>query len=211
MKKKQPFSLLEIIIGLSFLSIISVFLLSQLFSSVKLLTKTTEIKKTALTRAFIQERLSTLLSCIEPCLEPVAEVSKSCFYTGNSPQLLHFIFYQKADPDPLFSGFIQASLKLSNKQLLLEMHPFDSETPQSCRQEILLENVESMSLLFYKRPQALSSAPSRLPEKLSSWGSDFPDLPLAFILDLTLSNDEHLTYTFYISSKIQPIYYEEAP
>jgi hypothetical protein len=213
LRKKWSFTLLEILLAFSILSMILAFLFHSLRTSAMFNTKSDALRHFFFERYHIEERLSQLLSRVEPCLTPLLENGASAFYTNEEPQIsLHFIFDHGIDPDETFTGLVEGHLFLEKKMLVLELRPVNPLNAMNLRREILLTNVNALSFLFYQRPSLVQRSKNTTSEAtfevLSKWPIDFPDIPYCLTLSLELEDKSLLKYSFYLSSSIQPIRYD---
>lgn len=214
-KKKHSFTLIEVALSFSILSIIILFLLSTFRSSIVLSSKVEKARHLIFSRYHIHERLSQIFFKVESCVNPLLEQGEAAFYTEEgsehtTPSSLYFTFDNGIDPEEAFTGFVYGKLFLQNHSLFLELWPAKEKNSTKRRCEELFKNVESLSFTFYKRPTLM--ADSKDIKQCNEWPTQYSDIPYCFTLSLklkeALSIDDSLDYSFYLSSKIQPIHYE---
>jgi hypothetical protein len=210
-KRKQAFTLIEVALSFSILSIIILFLFSTFRSSIVLSSKVEHVRHLIFSRYHIHERLSQMFFKIDSCINPLLELGESAFYTKEtrettSPSSLYFTFDNGIDPEEEFSGMVCAHLFLENTTLFLEMWPMKEKNSSKRRCEELFKKIDSLSFIFYKRPSLLSS--SKDIELCKIWPIEYSDIPYCMTLFLKLQDETSIDYSFYLSSKIQPIHYE---
>lgn len=95
---------------------------------------------------------------------------------------------------------------------MLEITPIVPDHSSHKRQESLLQDIQSLSFLFYKRPslvhQNKTTSSKECFEMSSKWPLDYPDIPYCMTLSLQLQDKSLLEYSFYLSSSIQPIRFD---
>jgi len=166
---KQPFVLLEILIGLSLMSMLLVFLFSFLAQNMRMEQKMEQARSYLLERQNVQIRLQDLFTSL------TRTQLQSPLYTqplsGDEIPSLILHFDNGIDPDPAFSGPLLGRLYLENQNLCLAFWPLEEKT--KWRKEILLTHVTHLSYQF-------------LHEKswLSSWSKERTDVPPLIRLQL---------------------------
>lgn len=124
--RRLKFSLIE----LSFVALFSPLIFASLIKmSAQLLEKTHRLERAhqaVFTKMLIQERLSSLLSAIEPNTLKIS-----------TNTTLSFVTHDLLEPEPAYSGRVPVTLSLIEDKLILRL--FD-------RKELLMEGVESLSV-----------------------------------------------------------------
>lgn len=152
---KKPFVLLEILIGLSLMSMLLVFLFSFLAQNMRMEQKMEQARSALLERQNVQLRLQDLFTSL------TRAQLQSPLYTqplsdDDTPSLiLHFD--NGIDPDPAFSGPLLARLYLENQNLCLVFWPLEEKN--KWRKEILLTHVTHLSYQFLHEKNWLISWP----------------------------------------------------
>lgn len=210
LKKKHPFTLIEVTLAFSILSIIVVFLLSTFRSSITLSLKVDKARHLLLSRHHVMERLSQTLSRVEGCINPLIEKGESAFYTeeklkNTSSSSLYFAFNNGIDPEEDFTGMVHGKLYIQDNMLLLEEWPMEEKKSAKRRCERLFSHVKEISFTFYKRPSLLKT--TRF-EGVHNWPIEESDIPYCMTLSLHLEDNTFIDYSFNLSSKIQPIHYD---
>jgi type II secretory pathway component PulJ len=210
-KKKKPFTLLEISLAFSILSLILVFLFSTFRSCILLSSQVDHVRHLIFSRHHLHERLSQLFLKVESCVNPLLEIGEQAFYTPETsadslPSSLYFAFDNGVDPEIEFCGIVYGHLFVEQGHLILEVSPLKEKKSSKRRKECLFKNVSSSGLTFYKRPNALEI--SKNLELYKEWPLKHSDVPYYVTLSLQLQDTTLLEYSFYLSSKIQPICYE---
>ncbi|MBM3192212.1 MAG: hypothetical protein FJZ63_06155 [Chlamydiae bacterium] len=208
-KRKKNFTLLEVLLAFALLSTVLALIFHFLKTSALLQTRAQTLHNLCMEKMLLHQRLSHLLSKVEPCLGLNLQQGHSAFYTQEGwPLSLHFTCNHGIDPEETFTGPLQGHLHLEKGNLLLDLTPPKSS---STRQQLLLTGVKDLSFLFYKRPSLVartSGLPKESFEVSSTWSSKDPDIPYSMTLSLTLLDGTALNYTFFLSSTPQPIFFE---
>lgn len=210
-KRKNAFTLIEVALSFSILSIIILFLLSTFRSSIVLSSKAEKARQLIFSRYHIHERLSQIFFKVESCVNPLLERGEGAFYTEQSseytpPSSLYFVFNNGIDPEEDFTGMVYGKLFIENHSLFLEIWPMKDRNSKKKRCEELFRKANSLSFTFYKRPTLISD--SKELTLFDKWPIQYSDIPYCFTLLLKLEDTTSIEYSFYLSSKIQPIHYE---
>jgi type II secretory pathway component PulJ len=145
--------LLELLIALSLTAILLTILFSFFVETAKLDKKIETARQAIMDRNYLQVKLQTLFSSID------RSANAPYFYTQElekeKTRGLVTIFDNGIDPDPAFSGTIQARLYLDeNQNLCLTTQPFGSKTSHTSRKEILFPHVEHIEFEFLGKKRA---------------------------------------------------------
>ena len=208
-KRKTAFTLIEVALSFSILAIIILFLLSSFRSSIVLSLKVEKARHLIFSRYHIHERLSQIFFKVECCVNPLLELGEGAFYTEESsipPSSLYFAFNNGIDPEEEFTGMVYGKLFIENHSLFLEIWPMKEKNSPKRRCEELFIKARDLSFIFYKRPSLISS--SKDLEASDKWPIQYSDIPYCCTLSLKLEDTTSIEYSFYLSSKIQPIHYE---
>ncbi len=153
-KKKRPFILFEILIGLSLLSVLLSILFSFFTSSAKLQLRLERAENDLLMRQHLQTRLQSILTSIIPPKSLEGQVSLYTLQADKDldPSLI-VTFDNGIDPDPAFSGAILGRIFLKENQLCLAMWPSEKKKGEipTVRREVLMEGVTSFTFRFLAR------------------------------------------------------------
>lgn len=206
-RNKKSLTLLEVLIALVFLGAIFSFLLSSFASTIKISTKLSYIKSEAFARFHLHRRLVTLFLR----LSSLQSQETSNFYTvikeGQSSLELHFTVKGMIDPDPEFAVINHCILHLENEHLLLTVYP--ENAPTLSRQEILLADVASLQMQFYKQKLLIQQPDDikKIPATSSIWNKEWKQLPHTLDLIVQRHNNLPLTFSFALVSKTYPVTY----
>lgn len=209
--RKHSFTLLEAMLSFCILAMILSFLFATLRSSATLSSKMDLARQSVFSHLHLKQRLDYIFSHIESCDYKAMQHNMELLYTEeNSPSpSLHFIFDHGIDPEEVFTGAVQGTLRCENQVLYLDVSPIDN--PSYIRREILYHGVSSIHLDFYKHPSPITSKERESScslEKLSSWSETGALLPSYIVLTLLCEDHTTLEYGFVLSSTIQPLHYE---
>lgn len=144
MKRKHPFTLLEMVIGMSLAALLIGFLFTTFQQTALGNSKIKPAQKEVHQRVCLQIRLSTLFGSLE------FERNKTDFYTAPHPEsyneALYFSFKQEVDANPDFIGLVNGVLFVKQPQGQLCLDTFS--TSGSIRHEVFLENIKELSFQF---------------------------------------------------------------
>ncbi len=147
MKKKRPFFLLEILVGLALISMLFVLLFSALRQNLSWNEKIEPVRRRLLERQICSARLQDFF----------LSVRKGSLYTWEQPDeaasRLIAVIDHGLDPDPLFSGPVLAQIYLDgDRTLKLALWPLHTKTKQKpWRTETLMTDVEGIRWSFLHR------------------------------------------------------------
>jgi hypothetical protein len=178
-KRKSFFTLLELSVAFSLISIIVFFLLVGLKNFFFMEKKIERAKEDMMQNMHLQIRCNHLFSQLLP----------SSFLTRGTPALYTSLFPKETqnclicafdnglDPDPKFSGPVLGRIFLNkNKELHLILWPLekDGSIPTIYREEKLLTNVEKISFEFFTQEKKGTSLCWRW---VSKWPEEKKELP----------------------------------
>lgn len=215
-RRKKTFTLLETALAFSILAIILAFLFMTLRSSSSLSSKIDLAQRLIFSRYHLHERLAHTLCKIELCSNIQVEHGASALYTAPSeggPQALHFVFHNGVDPEEAFTGPLHGKLYLDHHSLFLDISPMDASGTHPIRRELLCTHISSLEWCFYKIPSPTTQASYQTTtrtalEKTLQWSESEGTMPYCMTLSLHLQDGSDLDYSFFLSSRIQPIHYE---
>jgi type II secretory pathway component PulJ len=218
MRKKFSFTLLEVLISLSLLSLILAFL----FFSYRQISfekrDLTNILEPLLEERYCDMRLSEILCKIK-------KEKETLFFTKErEPNSLVFIFDHKTHINPELSDAILACLyhDLENATLCLSIWPHpDSKKKEPSETFTLLEDVTDLSFSFYNPPERSKKIVDPhevgdlkpLPLWQDQWKKEYKALP-AMIKILVwrktphLKRDEPICFVYNIEEGLKPIVYQ---
>ena len=180
--RKYSFTLMEVMISFSIMSIVLGVIFSSLYEQTLLKTKIERMEKIVMARVEMQQRLDRIFANIIP-VDP--QNSKSSIYiSGESKGKLFIIFDNGIDPDPLFCDKVEGSLAVENNNFvftLLEGRP-------NARKSILRKNITKVSYEFLTNAKEGVEVTSRWDEKINYSPS---------YIKITLNKDEE--YVFWVS------------
>ncbi|MDE3055187.1 MAG: hypothetical protein KGI80_00605 [Verrucomicrobiota bacterium] len=151
-RQKRPVLLLEILIGLSLLSLLVLFLFRSMATHAAVTVRLEKIREEALQRQHLQMRLSDLFLTL-------AKERPPSFYTQAFPdakeESIVLVFDNGVDPDPRFSGTILGRIFVDSKgNLSLAMWPLEKgDALLPWRKEILYSSVQKADFTFFGRSQ----------------------------------------------------------
>jgi hypothetical protein len=202
-KKIQNFTLLEVMISLFIVAI----LLSVVFRFFFALN--TSEKKMQTTKHYVLKKhhLRVKLNDVFSKIVYKSFSKEPFFYTANNA--LNFKFDNGIDPDPNFSSNIEAKLYIDKQDnLILKTMPLEQQ--KTYREEILMENVNSLSFEFLYNLHPKSSSQKIFYDVVSKWDKKKETLPSSIRIKLKTQDDDNLTFTFFISkAESSIIYYEK--
>lgn len=221
--RKQPISLLELLIAMMLLSL----LLTTLFGTYHYIEtmhrKVQKEQKINLQLLCAQHRLAQILP---KALAPKANKSNDVFFFtkphGNSPSLI-FVFNNGSDGIQ-FTGHVLAKLFLDVEgKLTLVTWPSVAKNANAnpeMHKEVLLENVSHLAFKFFspqKRPD-LNQKQAIETQSSENWKEEWPlkistedesILPAIIKVFVKLKNEQNVTFVFVIPHSKQRILFEE--
>ena len=143
--KKRNFILLEIMIGLTLLSILLTFLFHAMSQGIKMEMRVDEARKILFKRQHLQSRLQDLFLSLTPNRLPPLYTK---LFPNEKKESLILYFDHGIDPDPQFSGPLLGRIYLEGDgKLVLAMWPLEKES-KKWRKEILLDGVDYFQFQF---------------------------------------------------------------
>lgn len=198
--KKRYFTLIEVIVSLSLITIIITFLFGYFTKITKVEHEIEHLKKIVYTKSNLQIRLNNIFSQLYS-----KDMNQSPFYTElekNKKNMTLFInFDNGVDPDPNYSDIIKAKIYLDDKNnLVLEMFSKDKKTKAS-RKEILYSNIKNIEYKFLSQSdlQIKSYMTEEINESFSwynFWPEDRKNLPSVIYLKI----NSNLDFAFFLPS-----------
>lgn len=222
--------LLELLIAMALMSVLMIALMGYYGQIATLNREADQIRDETFQWRYLQNRLAYVLPrATAPSYRATPKEKKNdfYFYTSDaenaymqSPSLV-FTFDNGFVSDPMFSGPVLARLFLNKGALRLAIWPLPRCARQGnppMLQEVLLENVESLSFDFYN-PQPATGAPK--PEKeifpkpteepainlwTLFWSIGFRQLPAIVTVKVKRKNDAEVkTFSFVLPNCTKPI------
>jgi len=167
-KRKKSLTLLEILLALGIASILLGMLFPSLIETIRLRKKIETEKKLIYSKAYVQQRLSSLFACLS---------TSDPFYIVEKKRLQFALFEDD------FDGKVDSSLFLENGMLLIEMKKEDH-----VKKEPLLNNIKAV------RFSCFDIEKNKLCEKNEERESD--PLPAFFVLHVIFNNDKSDSFYF---------------
>ncbi len=140
--RKYSFTLMEVMIGFSIMSIVLGVIFSSLYQETLLKTKIGKMEKTVMARVEMQQRLDRIFANIIP-MDP-RETKRTLYTSGGNRKTLYITFDNGIDPDPEFCDQVKGSLSLERRNFVLKLNIGEPNE----RTSILRENVDDISLEF---------------------------------------------------------------
>ena len=187
--RKRHFTLIEVAVALSLISILMVFVLRFFTQSILLKNQFEEAQKTVIARKELQIRLNQMFSQL---LSDSGE--KPTLYLDKKG--LHLICHNGTDIDPDYSGYTKMRLFVKKGNLYLEQTSLDSA---SHRLELLLKNVLSLNFSFCKKGGSVW-------ENLLAKSEAHPSM---MIMELCLPDNDNFKLAFFIPSGENSVIYFE--
>lgn len=178
-KRKRSFSLMEVLIGFSLLSVLLVVLLSTFKDQLLLFQHQNKLETRTLHKVMLHDRLSKIF------LEIPEKTGD--FHTDNEDTELYFNMNNGPHDDPAFRGIVQARLYIDQeaKTLCLEMTGRGKSTEKQTL--TLMEHVNHLQFAFLKAPGT---------EPTSSWEPN-GTLPTAMRVSLDPENASAMYFILY--------------
>jgi hypothetical protein len=194
MKRKQPLTLLEVIIALSLTSIVLFFLFGFYRDITLGNVEAEKMQEKFFAREKVQMRLMQLFSDLLPEGEP-----RAFFYTESAQDgrgmKLFASFNNGMDSDSLFSGAVSGELFLaSNKNLELHFFPIREEKKE--RVEVLLENVHKISFKFFDIEKKIWK---------DQWEKKSASFPAMIEIFIEQEKHEPLKFAFFLPAAQSPV------
>jgi type II secretory pathway component PulJ len=142
-KRKNNFTLLEIVIALFLISIIMTYLFGFFTKVLKIETDIEKKKEQIFERNNLHIKLNYIFSHVA---QKGMSKLNSLYNEENEKKVVYIKFNNETDPDPKFSGYIKAKISLDkNNNLLLQTF---SKDKNEYREEILFKNVKNIKYQF---------------------------------------------------------------
>ena len=183
---KRPFSLMEILVGLSLASIVLGMLFTSLYETSMVSSRLDRAERVVLGRAELQQRLDGVFGTLINSSE-----RQTPLYLKKDGSL-HLTFRCGIDPDPRFSDELSGFLRLEEKNFLFQVtgNALPGRDAAKERVEILKEGVERVSYEF------LSYG-----ELTSSWEKEREIAPAYIKLILHLKDEKREEYVFWVNKE----------
>jgi hypothetical protein len=185
-RRKYLFTLMEVMIGLSLLSLILGLIFSTLYQETILQRRIHKIQQETMSKMDLQQRLDKIFSNISPT-DPI--LNHRSMYSSDNQESLFVFFDNGIDPDPAFSGIVQGLISLDETKLLL--HYYIDDKP--ARTMILKENIQSLAFEFMMQTSDGIST-------LATWDKKINFSPL--YVKMILNKEEE--YVFWVNRECEP-------
>lgn len=155
-QRNYSFTLMELMIGLSILSLILVMIFSTLYQETVLNRRIEKIERETMSTIEIQQRLDKVFANVIP----MDSTSKSRSIYSSEDRKSVFVFFDNGiDPDPIYSGVVKGSVGLDGTDLVLGIYENDKEEKPS-RLTKLRDNVKSIQFEFlFSCPSGFATIP----------------------------------------------------
>lgn len=170
--RKLPFTLIEILIGISLTTLIMGMIFAALYQQVTLKSKLEKEEAFIMSKAYFQQRLNKIFSNIE---HPIILTNKN---------VLEIKYDNGIDPELPFCDHVKGSIYLKNENVIL-----DTQGEELHRIEILKRNVKTIKYHF------LTIEKDEVVEK-KTWNKEANAAPL--YIKITLNKNE--SYAFWINT-----------
>lgn len=188
------FTLMELMIGLSILSLILGMIFSTLYQETVLNRRIEKIERETMSTIEIQQRLDKVFANVIP----MDHTSKNRSIYSSEDRKSVFVFFDNGiDPDPTYSGVVKGSVGLDGTDLVLKLYENDKDEKHS-RLTKLRENIKSIQFEF------LLSCPSGL-ATIPIWDKTINFSPL-YIKMILNQNEE---YVFWVNHEPEAIALKE--
>jgi hypothetical protein len=177
---------MEVMIGLSLLSLILGMIFSTLHQETVLQHRIHKMQQETLSKMDLQQRLDKIFSNISPP-DPIS--NHRSMYSSDSHESLFVFFDNGIDPDPIFSGIVQGLINLDKTNLVLHYYVDD----EPARTMILKENVQSLAFEFMMQTSDGIST-------LATWDKKINFSPL--YVKMILNKEEE--YVFWVNRECEP-------
>lgn len=197
--KKRAFTLIEVIISMSLLTLVITFLFGYFTKISKIEMDIENVKKIVYEKSNFHLRLMNICSQLSSKDKEnfFAKFEKN-FKTAN----LFFNFDNGIDPDPNYSDIIKAKIYVDkNSNLILEMFSKDTKTKQT-RKEIIYTNVTSIEYKFlsYSDIQMTPYLVEQVTDNLcwyNFWPETKKNIPTTFLIKINKKHD----FVFFLPTK----------
>ncbi|MDJ0652293.1 MAG: prepilin-type N-terminal cleavage/methylation domain-containing protein [Simkaniaceae bacterium] len=187
-QKKYSFTLMEVMIGFTLISLVLGMIFSSLYQEATLKRSIEKMEKAVMTHVEVQQFLDRVFA---NHLSSPLKGSQKPFYTKDDPRAkLSITFDNGIDPNPLFCGEIEGILCIENNALVFKLKEGESFE----RTAVLRKEVNALSFEF------LTNGDHGL-ETHSTWSENRPFSP-SFV-KITLNRNE--PYAFWVNQASQEI------
>ncbi len=204
--RKRSFLLMEIMVGMSIIMIILTFLF-RFYSNVTILeTKITHLKNEVYQQQFFHSKIHSILSSAINISNLPTYLNTSSFYLDNKNDILKLVLYfdNGVDPDPCYSGPIQAEIFLENNSIMLKLTSIEKNKKN--KNITLISNVKSLTFNFLET----SSVDSTKIKWSDKWEKEKQKIPSMVKLNIEFFNSKNvLSYVFFIPSSYDVITYRD--
>ncbi len=197
MRKKNFFTLLEVVVLVSLFSIFVVVIL-RFFSHYTLVDNYLEKHRNSLNAIkYTHQELLSIFSSLLPSSLISDKEHPIPLFTMKTKNMKHaelfFFFDHGIDPESKFSGPTYGKIGIDDqKNLLLTLWPYPLEKKCSARSKILCKNIDSMTFEFLEA--SIGSNPKNY------WPKNSKNLP--YLLKITLKHpDKPISFAFFIGSE----------
>lgn len=190
-RRKYPFTLMEVMIGFSLLSLILGMIFSTLYQETILNRRIQKMEQETMSKIDLQQCLDKIFANLLPA-EPTSN-QRSIYSSGNQKSV--FVFFDNGiDPNPLFSGIVKGSIGVDKTNLVLRLY----QDNEPVRITVLRENIQSIAFEFMMNsPLGIATIPI--------WNKtiNFPPMHVK----MTLNSEEE--YVFWVNRECEAIALKE--
>lgn len=155
-KRKYSFTLMEMMIGLSILSLILGMIFSTLYQETVLNRRIEKLEREMMSKIETQQRLDKIFANVTP-IDPTSK--NRPVYSSESRRSVFVFFDNGIDPDPTYSGIVKGSIGLDGTDLVLRLYENDKAEKPS-RVTKLRDNIKSIQFEFIlSSPSGLATIP----------------------------------------------------
>ncbi|MCB1116176.1 MAG: hypothetical protein KDK71_06870 [Chlamydiia bacterium] len=180
---------MEMMIGLSILSLVLGMIFSTLYQETVLNRRIEKLERETMSKIEIQQRLDKIFANVVP-IDPTSK--NRPLYSSESRRSVFFYFDNGIDPDPTYSGIIKGSIGLDGTDFVLRLYE-DDKADKPSRLTKLRDNIKSIQFEF------LLSSPSGL-ATIPIWDKAINFAPL--YVKMILNQDEE--YVFWVNHEPEP-------
>lgn len=136
-KRKTPFTLIEVLIALSLVGVLLYTLFSSLVTTTKIAKELSTVKPAVLEKSFAYQRLTSIIS-----QAPIENISLKKKGSEEEYSILDLTFLNPIDPEFIYSGEVKGEISLIDKTITLSIWPKEEGHP--LRREPLLQGVDKI-------------------------------------------------------------------
>lgn len=186
-QRKYSFSLMEVMVGFSILTIILGMIFSSLYQETILNRRIQKMEREVMSKVEVQQRLDKIFANIR-VIDPTSK-DRSIYSSGNQKSI--FVFFDNGiDPDPSFSGIVKGSVGLDNETFVLKLY----QDNKPVRTSILREHVKKIAFEFMT-PSSIGVS------TIPIWDKTINFMPI--YLKITLNSEEE--YIFWVNRGCEAI------